>query len=129
MQQAKRVRWNPAEACGPERQSAFPRKRLVKPCTKPLHPGIGRRGAEIRVAAGRGQATAPGAVASRREGQAETGVRRGHSFGTDVASPLQVGQLRRARFTADRTARIEAVTVFVSTPTPQKTPPPISHST
>ena len=38
-------------------------------------------------------------------------------------------QPRRDRFTADRTARIEAVTVFVSMPTPQKTWPPISHST
>ena len=43
--------------------------------------------------------------------------------GTEAAQP------RRERFTADRTARIEALAVFVSMPTPQKTWPPISHST
>jgi hypothetical protein len=36
---------------------------------------------------------------------------------------------RRARFSAESTARSEAVTVFASMPTPHQTRPPISHST
>ena len=41
----------------------------------------------------------------------------------------RLAQLRRDRFSAESTARIEAVAVFESTPTPHQTWPPISHST
>ncbi len=56
----------------------------------------------------------------------ETAARREHASGTP---PLAVDQARRDRFTADSTARSDAVTVFASMPTPHQGWPPISHST
>jgi hypothetical protein len=53
----------------------------------------------------------------RQVGRREAWARKGQVQEGQVGK----GQARRERLTAERTARIEAVTVFVSMPTPQKT--------
>jgi hypothetical protein len=63
----------------------------------------------------------------RRVGRREIWARKGQmqegqmQEGQMQEGQAREGQARRERLTAERTARIEAVTVFVSMPTPQKT--------
>ena len=70
--------------------------------------GFGRATSDARWGAGKGL---------RRVGRREAWARKGQVQEGQVGK----GQARRERLTAERTARIEAVTVFVSMPTPQKT--------
>ena len=74
----------------------------------------------------------PAIVAHPGDGHA--GARDASTTSCGVALAAYSGRMRpayrpRARLTADSTARRDAVTVLVSTPTPHRARPPTSHST